>query len=154
MPTLNPTNKSYWLAQLCEANYVKLLNLFPELSGIPAAATATVDGKPALHIKLLERCPYTLSLELSHRFSTGFEALFEPALRLRVYLDAQAVEVLSHQDRPAVQEALLEQASPRRIMDYKWTLNYFLSRWLDHCLHNRYQFEAVPDRELECGVGA
>ncbi|NTV79110.1 MAG: DUF1249 domain-containing protein, partial [Clostridiales bacterium] len=27
------------------------------------------------------------------------------------------------------------------IMDYKWRLNYFLSKWLDHCLQADYQFQ-------------
>lgn len=151
---LSPTNKSYWLSQLCESNYAKLLDLIPELHGLPATAMASADGKPALHIKLLERCPYTLSLELTHSFSGGFDALFEPALKLRVYLDARAVEVLSDQDRPFVLDALQDDATPKRIMDYKWTLNYFLSRWLDHCLINRYRFEVSEPRELEFGFGS
>lgn len=140
MACLNPSNKSYWLSRLCESNYSKMLDLVPELTQIHSTATASVNGKPSLHIKLIERSPYTLSLELTHSFSTGFEAYFEPELRLRVYLDARTVEVLSDRERPFVLNALQDQATPERVMDYKWTLNYFLSRWLDHCLRNHYRF--------------
>lgn len=138
MSALEPVEKSYWLAKLCEANYERLLRLIPCLDRLAHSAVARVDGKPALHVAMLEQSPYTLTLELSHSF--GFEPLLEPAVKVRVYLDARAAEVLSDRDRPHVREALKREAPAREVMDYKWSLNYFLSQWLDHCLACDYRF--------------
>jgi uncharacterized protein YqiB (DUF1249 family) len=145
MSSLHPSNKSYWLSKLCESNYAKMLELIPDLQRIERSATALVEGKPALHMRVLERCPYTVTLELTHSFAAGFGDLFEPAVQIRVYLDACVVEVLSDHDRPSVVFALERHPEPRQVLDYKWQLNYFLSRWLDHCAQNAYQF--VPSDE-------
>lgn len=152
MGVLEPVEKSFWLAKLCEANYERLLRLIPDLGGMAPSAVASAEGKPALHLALLEHSPYTLTLKLSHCFSHGFEALLEPAVVIRVYLDARAVEVLSDHARPKVHEALRHYAEAREVMDYKWALNYFLSRWLDHCLASNYRF-GVARRE-PCGEAA
>jgi len=138
MSLLDPHEKSYWLAKICEANFERLLRLAPDLASLPASTIAQAQGKPLLHLALLEQSPYTLTLELSHCF--GVESLLEPAVKIRVYLDARAVEVLSDHARPPVRAALRREPKARDVMDYKWTLNYFLSRWLDHCLASDYRF--------------
>lgn len=143
-----PRNRSYWLAKLCEANYERLTLLVPDLEDIRSAVKASVQGKPALHIRLLERSPYTLTLELTHAFNRAMGELCEPAVRVRVYLDVRSVEVLSDHCRPEVRDALRDEATPQTVLDYKWSLNYFLSRWLDHCVKARYRLAAGPaDRQ-------
>jgi uncharacterized protein YqiB (DUF1249 family) len=152
MSVLEPLEKSYWLAKLCEANYERLLRLVPWLDGMACSAVAGAEGKPPLHLQLLEHSPHTLTLELSHCF--GFESLLEPAVRIRVYLDARAAEALSDHARPKVHEALGRQPRARDVMDYKWTLNYFLSQWLDHCLACNYSFGLAPAGRESCGEAA
>ena len=100
-----PRNRSYWLAKLCEANYERLVALAPDLDRIRPALKASAHGKPPLHIRLIERSPYTLTLELTHAFNHAREELREPAVRIRVYLDARSVEVLSDHCRPAGRRA-------------------------------------------------
>ncbi len=152
MSVLEPLEKSYWLARLCEANYERLLRLIPGLPVMARSAIASADGKPSLHLALLEHSPYTLTLELSHRF--GFESLFEPAIRIRVYLDARAAEVLCDHARPKVHKAIKRGSPAREVMDYKWTLNYFLSQWLDHCLACDYRFGLAQTERESCGEAA
>jgi len=147
MGGFEPEEKSYWLAKVCEANYDRLLRLIPDLGGMAQSAVASADGKPSLHLAMLEHSPHTVTLELSHRFSLGQQPLLEPAVKIRVYLDARAAEVLSDRPRPG-------EAPGRELMDRKWTLNYFLSRWLEHCLASNYRFGiACPGRE-SCGEAA
>ena len=151
MSALEPEEKSFWLSRVCEENYRRLLDLIPDLSNVAQSAVAGVEGKPALHLRLLERSPYTLTLELTHCFTWEFDALREPAVTIRVYLDARAVEVLRDRERPLAREALGKEGGAREVMDYKWTLNYFLSQWLDHCLAANYRFafteaEGAPRR--------
>ena len=151
MSRFDPQEKSYWLAKLCEANYERLLRLIPNLPGLAQSAVASADGKPSLHLRLLEHSPYTVTLELSHCFSLGLESLPEPAVKIRVYLDARAAEVLSDRDRPGLRDALRREAQAREVMDYKWTLNYFLSQWLEHCLACNYRFAVARAGRETCG---
>ena len=132
-----PIEKSLWLQKVCESNYRKLRHLIPDLTGLGSAASAHVPGKPPLFLRLLDRSPHTLTLELTH----GFGKVLEPAVKIRVCLDAKTAEVLSDSSRPSVFEVLGGQkAFTHSVLDYKWTLNYFLMRWLDHCLSSQYRF--------------
>jgi uncharacterized protein YqiB (DUF1249 family) len=147
---LDPLEKSYWLAKLCEANFERLVRLIPDLAVMTEASVACADGKPCLYLELLEHSPYTVTLTLSHCFGKGFESLLEPAVKIRVYLDARAAEVLSDHARPRVHEALRPGSRPREVLDYKWSLNYFLSQWLDHCLDSHYCFGVTQSERESC----
>lgn len=142
MSAFQPIDKSLLLQQVCEANYRKLADLVPGLLELEGSATARSHDKPALHLRLLERSRYTLTLELTHAFAPERGGTLEPAVRLRVCLDAKTVEALSDHCRPLVLDALKAEASARQVLDYKWGLNYFLARWLDHCLSSDYRFGA------------
>lgn len=146
MSGFSPVEKSLCLHKVCEANYGRLARLVPDLSRIGHAATARVAGKPALHLRVLERSPFTQVLELTHDFAGGQAAYLEPAVRIRVCLDARTVEMLCDSARPLVHDALRHDALPGAVLDYKWSLNYFLSRWLDHCIAGQYRF-GVESRE-------
>jgi uncharacterized protein YqiB (DUF1249 family) len=151
MSSFHPVEKSFWLHRVCESNYRKLTDLVPDLTRIGETSTAKVHGKPALHLRLLERSPYTLTVELTHDFSPGFEVLSEPAVRIRVFLDARTAEVLCDHARPELREALREAVEePQAVLDYKWAINYFLARWLDHCLSNEYRFRTGRPAVEEC----
>lgn len=154
MNLFEPVNKSYWLSRLCEANYDRLLELIPELECLPGCIVAIADGNPPLHLTILERSPYTLTLELTHNFGWNYEALWEPAVTIRVYLDARAAEMLRDHARPLVTNAMKPEASIRDVMDYKWSLNYFLSRWLNHCLQHDYRFRMQRKSEEILAVEA
>jgi uncharacterized protein YqiB (DUF1249 family) len=154
MSVLQPVEKSYWLAKVCEANYRRLLGLIPDLKALPETAVASVDGKPALHLAMIERSPYTLTLELTHCFTWEFEAMREPAVKIRVYLDARAAEVISDRERLSVHEALGRGRDAQSVMDYKWSLNYFFSQWLEHCLAANYRFGLAGAEARLCSAEA
>jgi uncharacterized protein len=141
MSLLNPVNKSFCLHTLCESNYYKLLRLIPDLPQIGESAMASPAGKPTLHFRLIEKTPYTLTLELTHCFEEQMDAFVEPAVRIRAYLDAETAEVLADHNRPHIAHAFRQTERCDKIMDYKWTLNYFLEKWLNHCLQLGYCFE-------------
>ena len=140
MSSFSPIEKSFWLHRICEANYQRLNQLLPELEAMATIVTAVpqAPGKPVLRFRLLERSPFTLLLEVTHDFEGPFQVLKEPQVRLRVSLDAKTVEMLSDRERPDLHDALGREPAPARVLEYKWTLNYFLSRWLDHCLDAEY----------------
>jgi uncharacterized protein len=144
MSFLNPINKSLCLEQVCAANFEKIFRLIPELKTIKHNAVGLAPNNTTLHLKMIEQTTYTLTIELSHCFSKHPEEFFEPGVKIRIYLDAHLAEVLSDHARPAVSRAFDDLSLCREIMHYKWRLNFFLQKWLDHCLAKDYQFMTKP----------
>lgn len=141
MHQFSPLNKSYGLHLICEANYYRLLRLAPGLLTMQGQETAFVGGKPSLYISMIDRARYTLTIELSHFFKHSMGASCEPALKIRAYLDIKSAEVLCDHYRPRVERAFRQSGMHSEIMEYKWNLNYFLEKWLTHCIHLGYEFE-------------
>ena len=141
MSFVNPINKSYCLEIICESNYQKLLRLVPDLLSFKESATGIAHHQSNLYLKVLALSPYTMTIELSHCFNTPSDSFVEPALHIRLYLDAQIAEVLNDHNRPQVTQVYKIPSLSTEIMNYKWRLNYFLQKWLDHCLKKQYQFD-------------
>jgi len=143
MSFVNPVNKSICLEQVCESNYQKLLKLIPDLMAFKETAIGLAPHHTTLHLEIIERTPYTMTVELSHCFiNKNRDEFLAPAVKIRVYLDAQLAEVLSDHARAGVAQVFKDPGLSREIMNYKWRLNYFLQKWLDHCLKNDYLFSS------------
>jgi len=140
MSFLNPINKSLCLEQVCASNYEKLFRLIPDLRDVKDNAIGLASNNTILHLQIIEQTAYTLTIELSHCFNKKPDELLEPAVRIRIYLDAQLAEALSDHARASVNQVFKDFGLCREIMNYKWRLNYFLQKWLDHCLTKNYQF--------------
>ena len=145
MSFVNPVNKSYCLEQICESNYQKLLKLIPDLLTLKETAIGIAHQNTTLHITVIESTPYTMTVELSHCFNKNLDEFLEPAVKIRLYMDAQLAEVLSDHVRASVAQVFKNPGLSREIMNYKWRLNYFLQKWLDHCLKKDYQFSKTAD---------
>lgn len=144
MGYLNPINKSLCLQQLCESNYRKIFQLIPELSAFGPRACVFANNDNTLYVKVIDRSAHTLTVELSHCFYKDQEMLIEPAVKIRIYLDAKLAEVLSDHARATVREVYRNASPGPEILNYKWRLNYFLQKWLDHCLKRDCHFN--PNR--------
>jgi len=145
MSYINPVNKSFCLEQMCASNYQKLFKLIPELLELKKAAVGVALNNTPLHITVIENTPYTMMIELNHCFNHNKDECFEPSVKIRLYLDAQLAEVMSDQSRSPIALAFKDKSLSLDIMNYKWRLNYFLQKWLDHCLKKGYQFSASTD---------
>ncbi len=140
MSLVHPVNTSLCLEKLCESNFQKLFRLIPDLETFRHKAVGYTQQKPALYLKVLERSTYTMTIELSHCFNRQLEDFMEPAVKIRLYLDAQLAEVLRDHARHDVSKVYRCPSQSVEIRDYKWRLNYFLQKWLDHCLKTEYRF--------------
>ncbi len=140
MGYLNPINKAGCLEQICASNFQKLFQLIPGLLAFEEKANGFADNNSALYLEVIERAPYTMTVELSHCFNKSPDEFVEPAVKIRIYLDAKLAEVLSDHARGSVSQVYRDVSRPSEITNYKWRLNYFLQKWLDHCLKNEYQF--------------
>ena len=143
MVQVNPINKAICLEWVCESNYRKLLKLIPDLFSLDKTAVGKAPKKPDLQLDIIERAPHTLTVQLSHSFNQAPEELMTPEVKIRIYLDAQLAEVLRDCARSDVSRVFKDPAQTIEILDYKWRLNYFLEKWLDHCLQKNYQFHTL-----------
>ncbi len=146
MPEFTPVNRAAELETLCAHNFRQLRHLLPDWSILNQNTTARAPGKPDLNISVIERGPYTLTLRLSHEFLSQSKLKTLPDLYIRIYLDAQLVEALSDYHRPEVAKVYKNPGQLQEIRDYKWRLNYFFYRWLEHCLNSQYSFQPQSDK--------
>lgn len=140
MSFVNPVNKSLCLEQVCESNYQKIFKLIPDLLAFKERAIGLAPNNTTLHLEVIEHTPYTMTVELSYCFNKNLDEFLEPAVKIRIYLDAQLAEVLNDHARASVSQVFKDPGLSCEIMNYKWRLNYFLQKWLDHCLKKDYQF--------------
>jgi uncharacterized protein YqiB (DUF1249 family) len=120
------------LMALYESNYLRLLGLVPELNRLDGCFRSRVAGDCDLHMEILERSRYTVTLSLTYHFETDDGLLIDPDMTVRVYLDGQLAEVLavgSRQWHPALRKLVREH---REELDRRWQRNMILNKWLDY----------------------
>lgn len=137
------------LMAVCETNYWRLRKLllpeFPKfVSGdVFLFALPALDTKQErrLRLQIVERCPYTTTLELAEVISddTASRWGLSPQLTVRIYHDARSAEVLSFQ-RQRHFYGHYDYPNPQmRQRDEKFQLNSLLAEWLNHCLSYGYR---------------
>ena len=120
------------LMALYESNYLRLLRLLPELERLDGCFRSRVANDCDLHVEILERSRYTVTLSLTYHFETDDGLLIDPDMTVRVYLDGQLAEVLGigeQQRHPALRRLVHEH---REELDRRWRCNMVLNKWLDY----------------------
>lgn len=120
------------LMSLYESNYLRLLRLIPEVARLDGCFRSRVAGDCDLHVEVLERCRYTVTLSLTYHFETDEGLLMDPDMTIRVYLDGQLAEVMAigKKQRHAALLQLVRQH--QRELDLRWQRNSILNKWLDY----------------------
>ena len=121
------------LHAVCEANYARLLRLFPDYEASNSRELAVGDAR--VRLEVVERCRYTTIFRL---FQQQAEArwLGQLNVEVRAYHDAGMLEVGVFQSHRRIQGRY---AYPNEHMfqrDEKSQQNRFLADWLEHCLQN------------------
>jgi len=127
------------LMALYESNYLRLLRLMPEVARLDGCFRSSIAGDCDLHVEILERCKYTVTLSLTYHLETDDGLLIDPDMTVRVYLDGQLAEVLAIGERQlAIGERQLHTALCRLVrehrdeLDRRWRRNVVLNKWLDY----------------------
>lgn len=130
-----------------EHNYVTLLGLFPFLGRDDRDEVYIIHSDRELQIKVLERCPYTLTIVVVQQFNPGIELLQDLKFKIRLYRDARLAEVVSYQDVSRLQT---EYTYPNKRMfqpDEKYQVNVMLNDWLASIIVRRHHWVS---EELDC----
>lgn len=120
------------LMALYESNYLRLVQLVPELDRLDGCFRSRVAGDCDLYVEILERSRYTVTLSLTYHFETDDGLLIDPDMTVRAYLDGRLAEVLSigrRQRHPALRQLVREH---REELDRRWRCNMVLNKWLDY----------------------
>ncbi|MCH8135291.1 MAG: DUF1249 domain-containing protein [Proteobacteria bacterium] len=117
-----------------ESNYLRLLNLIPELERIDGCYRSRVAGECDLHLEILQRERYTLTMSMTYYFSNETEIVADPDMLVRVYFDGQLAEAMSlGKDHRQVQFRRLFRAHGNEL-GRRWTRNLILNKWLEYLL--------------------
>jgi len=138
----------------CDANYLRLCKLLPELASREHWRYRMPHG--ALELAVLERSRYTTEVRLRARADGGDGTaagdsrwLAPPPITVRLYHDARMAEVVAVDGRGPLGESGIDCAYPNprmELADERQQANRFLGEWLGHCLANgRTEFELVLD---------
>ncbi len=120
------------LMALYESNYLRLLHLIPELERLDGCFRSRVAGDCELHVEILERCRYMVTLSLTYYFQTDEGRIADPDMTVRAYLDGHLAEVmdLSGNHRHAQLRRLTK--IHRVELDARWQRNVVLNKWLEY----------------------
>jgi len=118
---------------VCEANYARLLRLFPDYENTNARAFAVADAR--VRLEVMERCRYTTIFHL-HQHHAHDRWLGRLRVEVRAYHDAAMLEVGMFQSHHKVAARYQYPNAGMYQQDEKSQQNRFLADWLEHCLQN------------------
>jgi uncharacterized protein YqiB (DUF1249 family) len=120
------------LMALYESNYLRLLRLIPEIARLDGCFRSRVAGDCDLHVDVLERCRYTVTLSLTYHFRTDEGLLTDPDMTVRVYLDGQLAEAMAvgQQQRHGMLRKFVHEHHSE--LDLRWQRNCVLNKWLEY----------------------
>ena len=120
------------LMALYESNFLRLLRLVPDLEHVDGCYVSRVAGDCDLHVDILERSRYTLTLSLTYRLVTDAGLMMDPDMTVRVYFDGKQAEVMSigPEQRHDILRRLVSEHKAE--LDRRWRVNAILNKWLDY----------------------
>ena len=128
------------LHALCEANYARLLQLFPDYE--TSNSREFLVGSARVRLDVVERCRYTTIFHL-HQQHAEPRWLGQLRVEVRAYHDAGMLEVGMFQSHRRVAVRYQYPNQHMYQQDEKSQQNRFLADWLEHCLQNGHASESV-----------
>ncbi len=120
------------LMALYESNYLRLLRLIPEIGRLDGCFRSRVAGDCDLHVEILERCRYTVTLGLTYHFECEDGTLADPDMKVRAYLDGRLAEAMSIRGEHRHAELRPLVRVHCRELDERWKRNVVLNKWLEY----------------------
>ncbi len=121
------------LHAICEANYARMMRLFPEYE---TANVRRLEVGPArVTLEVVERCRYTTIFRL-RQSAAEQQWLGQLLVEVRAYHDAAMLEVGMFQSHRRIAARYQYPNDQMFQQDEKYQQNRFLAEWLEHCLAN------------------
>ncbi len=129
----------------CDANYLRLMKLFPRLRDEDASVFGVLLGGQAqrVEIEVCERGPYTTLVEIRQAGPLRWSP--RPQMRVRLYHDARSAEVVECHGARHFRAVYDYPNRDMHLPDEKVQVNRFLTEFLSMCLHHGIALtEPVP----------
>ncbi len=123
------------LMLLYESNFIRLRHLIPELDRLDGYYQSRVAGDCDLHLEILSRSRYTVTLSLSYFFDDNGRRLADPDIKIRAYLDGHVAEAMSLRDDHLHAELRRLSAAHGNELNERWRRNVVLNKWLEYLTH-------------------
>lgn len=118
---------------VCEANYARLLRLFPAYENTNCREFHVAEAR--IRLEVIERCRYTTIFHL-HQHHAHDAWLGRLRIEARAYHDAGMLEVGMFQSHRRIAARYQYPNDRMYQQDEKSQQNRFLADWLEHCLQN------------------
>ena len=125
------------LMSVYESNFLRLMHVVPDLERLDGCYRSRVAGDCDLHLEIMERSRYTVTMTLTYHFETDQGRIADPDMLVRAYLDGRLAEAMNlggvdGEHRHAELRRLIQ--AERRDLDARWTRNMVLNKWLDYLI--------------------
>lgn len=122
------------LMSLYESNYLRLQRLIPELERLDGYYRSRVVGDCDLHVEIIQRSRYTVTLSLSYFFYEAGERTADPDMMVRAYLDGQLAEAMTFRGTHRHAELRRLSRAHSEELDKRWRRNMVLNKWLEYLI--------------------
>jgi len=122
------------LMTLYESNYLRLLQLVPEIHRLDGCYRSTVAGDCDLYLEIQERSRYTVTMSLSYMFMEDGTRIADPDMKVRLYLDGHLAEAMRCSGEHRHAELRRLKRAHRNELDARWRRNILLNKWLEYLM--------------------
>jgi uncharacterized protein YqiB (DUF1249 family) len=119
---------------LYESNFLRLRQIIPELERLDGYYQSRVAGDCDLHLEILDRSRYTVTLSLSYFFQADGIRVADPDMKIRAYLDGYLAEAMSLSGDHRHAELRRLTRAHRQELDSRWRRNIVLNKWLEYLM--------------------
>lgn len=132
-----------YLMGLYAENHDRLARMFaPQRLAAGTYVSIVGDGLD-VYLRVQERHPYTLELELTYGFVDASTGMRAPSVQLRVYTDAGLTEALHCHPGLHLWQILGPFPEARNVLQHRLRMNSFLSRWLDYLREQGHDMDTL-----------
>ncbi len=155
-PTSVLPHRFGYLMALYTENYTRLARMFAP-HRLQAGHYLSDPGRDGfeVHLKVLERHPYTLELDLSYGFVDPRSGHPTPSAQVRVYTDARQAEAWHCEPGRHLWQVLGPFPEAKTVMQHRMRMNSFLNRWLEYLAeqgHSLGSLQRVDEADrVRCG---
>jgi uncharacterized protein YqiB (DUF1249 family) len=141
-----------YLMGLYAENYHRLVRLFAPHKLAAGEYVSSVDDGLDVRLKIQEKHPYTVELELTYAFVDAETGQPSPSAQLRMYTDAHVAEALHCHPGRRLWQVLGPFPPAHTVLQHRLSMNGFLTRWLEYLAeqgHSIGTLERVADEDAE-----
>ena len=130
------------LMSLYESNFIRLGWLAGNVASLDGAYQSRIAGDCDLQLSVVERSPYTTTVNLTYLMPEEQANRRFPDMGVRVYHDARLVEA---QEWAQGQGHAAPRGRRNKVaceLDQRWARNMMLNKWLEYCVERGHRFSS------------